>query len=98
MCRGRPLCSHANVSVPDILNLNPENIVKLLLDGFTDITLYLLHTQVFRNHLHKVSVMSLSFIIHSEKRSQCLITEFLKAVTNTTADEQKVAPINLVCR
>jgi len=38
----------------DIPKLNPENIVKLLLDRYIDITLYLLHTQVFRNELGKV--------------------------------------------
>jgi hypothetical protein len=28
LCRGTPLYSHAKVSVPDILNLNPENKFK----------------------------------------------------------------------
>jgi len=78
VCCCTPLCSRASLSVPDILNLYPGIIVKLLLNRFTDITLYSLHTQVFRNHLHKVSVMSLSFIIHSEKGVRFWYMKFLR--------------------
>jgi hypothetical protein len=76
--RSTPLCSHTNVSVPDILNLNPAIILKFSLDRFTDIASNSLHIKVYLNHLHKFSVMPLSFNNHSERGVRVWDLKFLR--------------------